>query len=284
MAKIRKMIFYIFSTLLSLLLAFCLADIAHLREQYSTYADLVDEQRNNWIVDQHQLEQCLCTVPIESKPISQEDFINKYAFKSPVVFRRSASPNDRNMLFTQACQLDNLARNYGNKVITVSTANTHSYAKSSMKLSDYLNEYVKPHANSNNSDQFNPTLKYGNETWYFFGENNYAEWKELFDLYERPAYELPDHHHAYSFGIAAAGTGVNMHTYYHTKSHYDYGHLDKFATKLNIGSVPFSRSWFCRDNSRKKEMVPIRAFQQTTFRSEQVDSSLVHGKLHTSFW
>jgi ribosomal protein L16 Arg81 hydroxylase len=145
-----------------------------------------------------------CNIPIETEEITQEDFLTKYAYTSPVIFR--IKNKERNSKFKDKCNLHNLIKEYGNKKITVSTANTHSYKKYSMRLSEYLSTYVLPFEES-----INPKLKYGNETWYFFGENNYTEWKELLDLYERPKYNLPNHEHAYSFGIAAGLTGVPFH-------------------------------------------------------------------------
>ena len=45
-------------------------------------------------------------------------------------------------------------------------------------------------------------IVYSTETFYWFGDNNYTEWEELFDLYQEPPYQLPKHTGAYSFGIA----------------------------------------------------------------------------------
>ena len=145
-----------------------------------------------------------CNIPIEHDPISQEDFIQKYAYTSPVIFRRSSLQKERNNLFKDKCDLNNLKNEHGDKKIVVSSANTYSYGRYTMKLSDYLEKYVK---SKTDEDHDIEKLKYGNETWYFFGEHNVSEWKSLFDLYERPAYTLPSHDYAYSFGIAAAFTG-----------------------------------------------------------------------------
>ena len=51
----------------------------------------------------------------------------------------------------------------------------------------------------------------GNETFYWFGDNNYTEFASLFSAYNPPKYSLPDTIPAYSFGVAAAGTGVPFH-------------------------------------------------------------------------
>jgi hypothetical protein len=110
-------------------------------------------------------------------------------------------------MFQQKCSFDNLITEFGSKLVTVSTANTYSYKKNTMRLDDYLNKYVL--SMEKNDDHH--SLKYGNETWYFFGEHNYAEWKTLLELYEQPVYKLPGTSPAYSFGIAGFYTGVPFH-------------------------------------------------------------------------
>jgi len=54
-----------------------------------------------------------CNVPIEREPISQKHFINKYAYVSPVIFKKHN--NERNKLFKEKCEIDNLYTEYGNK-------------------------------------------------------------------------------------------------------------------------------------------------------------------------
>ena len=143
-----------------------------------------------------------CNIPVIKEHITQSEFLSKYAYDSPVVFKSISNPQ-RNSEFKKLCQFEALIAKYGDKHVEVSTANTHSYKKYSMKFEDYLYKHVLV---SNENDKF----KYGNETWYFFGGNNITEWKELFDAYERPIYELPHHIHAYSFGVAASHTGLNL--------------------------------------------------------------------------
>ena len=150
-----------------------------------------------------------CNIPIETtSSLNQTEFLRKYAYSYPVIIRRMQEDIANNKLFTEKCQLDAILNDYGDKYVTVSTANTYSYKKFSMKLSDYMDKHVLPYQTSN--DKIVPKMKYGNETWYFFGENNH-EWKSLLDLYDRPKYNLPKHEHAYSFGIAAGLTGVPFH-------------------------------------------------------------------------
>ena len=142
-----------------------------------------------------------CNIPIVTESITQDEFLQQYAYTSPVIFKKSFFSPTRNRQFEIECDLVNLVKNYGQKYVTISTANTYSYKKHSIQFAEYLNKYVL--ISSNEYEKF----KYGNETWYFFGENNVTEWGQLFDLYERPQYTLPLHTHAYSFGVAAGATG-----------------------------------------------------------------------------
>ena len=70
-----------------------------------------------------------------------------------------------------------------------------------MTLSKYINQMMKPQS----------LRVKGNETFYWFGDNNYTEFASLFSAYHPPKYSLPDTLPAYSFGVAAAGTGVPFH-------------------------------------------------------------------------
>lgn len=156
---------------------------------------------------EHQIENGPCNIPVLTVPISKKEFLDKYAFTSPVIFRFSEQEMSKNQKFQQKCQLDNLKKEFGDKYVTVSSANTYSYKRYSMKLANYLEDFILPYDKIKNR----PELQYGNETWYFFGENNITEWKSLLDLYQRPTYELPGHTHVYSFGIARFYTGVPFH-------------------------------------------------------------------------
>lgn len=167
------------------------------------YLDDVNNFKRNFRIEL--VETGPCTIPVVHGPISQEEFLQKYAYRSPVVIKPSQSERLKNELFQKKCQIDNLIEEFGDKFVTISTANTYSYNKYSMRLRDYLNKYVIGFDKGHLAES---KLKYGNETWYFFGENNYTEWKPLLELYHRPRYELPQHEHAYSFGIAGFYSGV----------------------------------------------------------------------------
>jgi hypothetical protein len=56
------------------------------------------------------------------------------------------------------------------------------------------------------------------ETFYWFGDNNYTEWEEVFNKYKPPPYRLPRMTGAYSFGVA----GIVSLYYYINLHHTDY--------------------------------------------------------------
>ena len=68
-------------------------------------------------------------------------------------------------------------------------------------LSTYIDKMMKPQS----------LRVKGNETFYWFGDNNYTEFASLFSAYNPPKYSLPDTLPAYSFGVAGTGTGVPFH-------------------------------------------------------------------------
>ena len=129
--------------------------------------------------------------------ITQEEFLFSYAFEMPVIFENATD----NSKFQKMCEKENLLNEYGDKTITLSTANTHSYDKVDITFREYMSRILAP-------QDYN---KSGQETLYFFGNHDYEEWKDLFQHYILPPYELPGKSPALSFGIAGAGTGVPFH-------------------------------------------------------------------------
>jgi len=129
--------------------------------------------------------------------LSQFEFLERYAFDAPVVLRLSKT----NLKTREFSQRSAMLNKYGENLIRLSTANTHSYNKVDVTLKYYVEELLRPQS----LDMF------GNETFYWFGDNNYTEWQELFDSYEPPPYNLPGKQAAYSYGVAGPGTGVPFH-------------------------------------------------------------------------
>ncbi|KAM8844974.1 jmjC domain-containing protein 8 [Spinachia spinachia] len=139
-----------------------------------------------------------CNIDVlDGSSVSHQLFIERYAFKRPVILR-DVTDNTR---FRSLCSRSSLLEEYGERRVRLSTANTHSYQKVDVPLREYLDDWLRPQA----ADAL------GSETLYFFGDNNVTEWQRLFDQYEFPPYLLPDTSRAYSFGIAGPGSGVPFH-------------------------------------------------------------------------
>lgn len=138
-----------------------------------------------------------CTIKVETASLTQKDFLNKYAYNEPLVIK-GASDNEKFRILTQRPALMD---GYGHTTIRLSSANSYSYAKRDVTF----HEYCEKHTHSQKLD----TL--GNETFYFFGDNNHEEWKDLLTLYNIPPYFIPKHLPALSFGLAGAGSGVPFH-------------------------------------------------------------------------
>ncbi len=85
-----------------------------------------------------------CNIPEEFSLITQNEFTIRYAseenLSKPVVFRGIPI----NKQFLHRMQLDSILNYYGNKYITVTTANTYSYKKQYIKLNDYINLQRRP--------------------------------------------------------------------------------------------------------------------------------------------
>ena len=58
-----------------------------------------------------------CNVPVENEPITQKHFLNTYAYVSPVIFKKY--DNERNKLFKEKCEIDNLYTEYGHKYVNL---------------------------------------------------------------------------------------------------------------------------------------------------------------------
>lgn len=138
-----------------------------------------------------------CNVDIRDASLTQTEFLDVYAYSKPVIIR-GASDNSN---FHKLCEKNSMMLKYGRKRIRLSSANTYSYTKRDVSLQHYVDEIMRPQE----------LTTYGNETFYWFGDNNYTEWEELFNQYHPPPYRLPYMTGAYSFGVAGAGTGVPFH-------------------------------------------------------------------------
>lgn len=139
-----------------------------------------------------------CTIDVlDSSVISHPEFIQRYAYSRPVILR-GLTDNTR---FRASCSRRSLLKEFGNRRVRLSTANTYSYRKVDFLFQEFVETLLGPQSVN--------TL--GSDTLYFFGDNNFTEWQSLFKQYESPPYVLPHTTGAFSFGIAGPGTGVPFH-------------------------------------------------------------------------
>jgi len=177
-----------------------------------------------------------CTIDVVDETISQEEFVNKYAYSKPVIFK-SRKDTSRNKVFTQKSKLENLVRDFGEKDVIVATANTYSYKKHQMKFYKYIERYVLNKT---------PLSKLGNETLYLFGDFDLTQWRSLMDHYEPPKNFVPFHEPAYSFGVAAVGTGVPFH----------------FHGPVFAETIHGQKRWFLYEPDRRPDFDPDKSTLQ----------------------
>ena len=90
------------------------------------YENLYDNEENydrlneNSQFDYKKVSNGPCNIPVitAENPITQKEFLEKYAYNSPVIFKRTPEEVERNRIFTEKCQLDNLIKEYGEKFVT----------------------------------------------------------------------------------------------------------------------------------------------------------------------
>ncbi|XP_059090818.1 jmjC domain-containing protein 8-like [Tigriopus californicus] len=161
-----------------------------------------------------------CNLPIEDGTLSHARFIKEYAFQRPFVLRDAAN----NDLFRALCHKDRLLADWGHTTIRLSSANSYSYDKKDVSFRHYVEHMVKPQRLDTPA----------NETFYFFGDNDVEEWKDVLDEYQLPPYSLPLHTHALSFGLAGPGTGVPFHFHGPGFAETLYGRKRWFLTQPDI--------------------------------------------------
>ncbi|XP_069066650.1 jmjC domain-containing protein 8 isoform X3 [Pleurodeles waltl] len=120
-----------------------------------------------------------------------------YAFSRPVILQGITN----NLGFQALCTKEMLLKEFGDRMVRLSTANTYSYEKVDVMFREYVEHLLRP--------QDKDSL--GCDTLYFFGDNNFTEWGSLFQKYSPPPFRIPGTTGAYSFGVAGSGTGVPFH-------------------------------------------------------------------------
>ncbi|XP_027796466.2 jmjC domain-containing protein 8 [Marmota flaviventris] len=137
-----------------------------------------------------------CTVERRAD-LTYAEFMQQYAFLRPVILQ-GLTDNSR---FRALCSRERLLASFGDNVVRLSTANTYSYRKVDLPFQEYVEQLLHPQ----------DPASLGNDTLYFFGDNNFTEWASLFRHYSPPPFRLLGTTPAYSFGIAGAGSGVPFH-------------------------------------------------------------------------
>ena len=168
-------------------------------EMFEVMAELECGSGGGWSIS-HDLSDLTGPCNIERRNVgtlSQLEFLEKFSETRPVILE-GVPPQTR---FKRASTKWRLLADYGPDLITVATANTHSYTKTQMTLCDYVSHHVRPQS----------PHALGNETFYHFGDNDRERWSPLFSLYQLPPYTLPGMEPVLSFGLAGPGTGVPFH-------------------------------------------------------------------------
>ncbi|XP_056661722.1 jmjC domain-containing protein 8 isoform X4 [Monodelphis domestica] len=168
-------------------------------------------------------EEDQCTVDRRAN-LTYTEFIHQYAFSRPVILQRFTN----NSLFQDLCSKEKLLAEFGGFRIRLSTANTYSYQKVDLSFQEYVEQLLQPQDPNS----------LGNDTLYFFGDNNFTEWGRLFQYYSPPPFHLLGTTAAYSFGIAGAGSGVPFHWHGPGYSEVIFG-----RKKRGLISIPTKQPW-----------------------------------------
>eukprot|EP00188_Purpureofilum_apyrenoidigerum_P001716 Plantae.Rhodophyta-Purpureofilum_apyrenoidigerum.ctg19721.p1 GENE.Plantae.Rhodophyta-Purpureofilum_apyrenoidigerum.ctg19721~~Plantae.Rhodophyta-Purpureofilum_apyrenoidigerum.ctg19721.p1 ORF type:complete len:278 (-),score=40.39 Plantae.Rhodophyta-Purpureofilum_apyrenoidigerum.ctg19721:79-912(-) len=137
---------------------------------------------------------------VDIAQLSALRFEKEYAREKPVVIVGLGL--ERNAAFRELCQRERILADWGDSNITLSTANTRSYQKRRATLRTYIEEIV-------DGPEFDAGAR-GSDTWYWFGDNDHAQWSTFFDKYILPPFAEADKV-ALSFGIGTRFSGVPFH-------------------------------------------------------------------------
>lgn len=183
-------------------------ELLTLNSTYSDYVDNLFQYRD------------ACNIDIISwKDMSVSLFYSKHYDKKPFIVDYEEN-KIRNSVIRQMCEIKELLWNFGEYQVTLSSSNTYSYNKRKVIFKDYVKDHYE--------DIFynlNP-YKLSNETWYFFGDNNWndGQWKELIhDKYELPSFAKYNKDISIAFGLGGVGSGVPFHFHGHGFSEVIYG-------------------------------------------------------------
>merc|ERR1719154_626181 len=72
--------------------------------------------------------------------MTQQEFINEYAYTKPVIVRDSTNID----LFRALASKSSLLSSYGHTTVTLSSANTYSYDKKEITFKEYCDKHTGP--------------------------------------------------------------------------------------------------------------------------------------------
>ena len=157
----------------------------------------------------HPFERRPCDVPrARASELDARTFAETFrASETPVVI---VGLGARRAAFRALCERERLLEALGDEVVTLSSSNTHSYAKRRKTLRAYVEEDVSRRRTRGED---------ASETWYWFGDHagedgEYSDgFRALLDEYETLEYVPKDADVAHSFGVGGQFSGVPMHTH-----------------------------------------------------------------------
>ncbi|KAF6026792.1 JMJD8 [Bugula neritina] len=96
---------------------------------------------SHWYIDEL-AEEGPCNIKTyKYTDLSQDEFLAVYAYQNPVIITYDEKWNQ---VFQRECSRESMMEKYGQKVIRLSSANTHSYIKRDVTLQYYVDEVLRP--------------------------------------------------------------------------------------------------------------------------------------------
>ncbi|KJE96914.1 jumonji domain containing 8 [Capsaspora owczarzaki ATCC 30864] len=134
---------------------------------------------------------------VDAGQITRAQFLSIYHEKTPVILTNL----ETNTRFRELTERQALVESHGDRTVTLSSANTYSYDKRKISFKTYVDTML--------GEQSRTML--GNETFYMFGDHDWADWQDLFQFYVEPPFTPDGMLSALSFGVAGPLSGVPMH-------------------------------------------------------------------------
>lgn len=189
-----------------------------------------------------------CNIPIiDGQSFTNQQFLKEFAYKHPFVLRDASNNN----LFRALCRKNQIIQDWGHTTVVLSAANSFSYEKRKITFKSYCDTMMNPQRLETPA----------NETFYFFGDNDVEEWKDLLDEYNQPPLNLPLHQSALSFGLAGPGSGVPFHFHGPGFAETIYGRKRWFLTdpevRPDFHPNKTTLQWYFQDYQRVKSEIQL---------------------------